>query len=65
MLIESVGTESATESVATGASSSTCWIESESTDAFTLLDEQEEVAAASTARSARAEMILVILVEWN
>ena len=33
-----------------------------STVAFSLLEEQEEVAAASTARSARAEMILVILI---
>ena len=39
--------------------------ESESTVVLTLLEEQEEVAAASTARSARAEMILVITFVWN
>ena len=39
--------------------------ESESTVVLTLLEEQEEVAAASTARSARAEMSLVITFVWN
>ncbi len=57
--------ESATESVAKGAISSTCSKESESAVVFTLLEEQEEVAAASTASSARAEMILVITFVWN
>ena len=60
MLDVSAGIESTMESEATGARSS-IW-DTVSTVAFSLLEEQEEVAAASTARSARAEMILVILI---
>ena len=65
MLNESVGIESATESVATDANSSITVVVSDSTEFLALFEEQEEVAAASTARSARAEMILVIRFVWN
>ena len=51
--------------MATDANSSITVVVSVSTADFALFEEQDEVAAASTARSARAEMILVIRNVWN